>query len=123
MTANTEIANAVGMPEYRFYALQRMTITEGAKRLSVGHPITSLMMVKSYLSRRNVVDIQRLVQNGKEQKQWIMLHSLHQVKQIPQQPSSLSASNVAIEQMPNIQRLSHEHQQTVNALKQALAQS
>ncbi|SOV06453.1 uncharacterized protein UDID_17470 [Ustilago sp. UG-2017a] len=115
--ATRKIALAAGMPEYTMYSLRRMTIqmldctsvTEGAKRLSVGHSIASSQIVKSYLSRCNIVDIQGLVQRGKESKNRIMLLGLHHVKAITDTPSSLHAVGIAgVESMPIIQRLVHK---------------
>ncbi|KAJ1026676.1 hypothetical protein NDA13_004049 [Ustilago tritici] len=112
--ATKKIALATGMPEYTMYLLQHMTIqmldhtsvTEGAKRLSVGHSIASSQIVKSYLSQCNVVDIQGLVQRGKESKNRIMLHGLHHVKAITNTPNSLHAVGIAgVESMPIIQQL------------------
>ena len=110
--ATKKIALAAGMPEYTMYSLRRMTIqtldctlvTEGAKRLSVGHLIASSQIVKSYLSRRNVLDIQGLVQRGKESKNHIMLHGLGRVKAITDTPNSLHAvANAGVESMTIIQ--------------------
>ncbi|SAM84126.1 uncharacterized protein UBRO_20813 [Ustilago bromivora] len=130
-TAMRKIALAAGMPEYTMYSLQHMTIqtldctsvTEGAKRLSVGHLIASSQIVKSYLSRHNVIDIQGLVQRGKESKNHIMLHGLHCVKAITDTPSSLHAVGIAsVESMPIIQRLVHEYNQVKVALSDASGQ-
>ncbi|SPC60975.1 uncharacterized protein UHOD_11207 [Ustilago sp. UG-2017b] len=129
--AMRKIALATGMPEYTMYSLRHTTIqtldctsvTEGAKRLSVGHSIASSQIVKSYLSRRNVVDIQGLVQRGKESKNRIMLHGLHHVKAITDTLSSLHAVGIAgVESMPIIQRLVHKYNQAKVALSDASAQ-
>ncbi|KAJ1580016.1 hypothetical protein NDA12_005593 [Ustilago hordei] len=129
--ATKKIALAAGMPEYTMYTLRRMTIqtldctsvTEGAKRLSVGHSLASSQIVKSYLSRRNVVDIQGLVQRGKESKNRIMLHGLRRVKAITDTPTSLHAVGIAgVESMPIIQRLVRECNQAKVALSDASAQ-
>ncbi|SAM82761.1 uncharacterized protein UBRO_20679 [Ustilago bromivora] len=129
--AMRKIALATGMPEYTMYSLRHMTIqmldcalvTEGAKRLSVGHLIASSQIVKSYLSWCNVVDIQGLVQRGKESKNLIMLHGLHRVKAITDTPSSLHAVGIAgVESMPIIQRLVCEYNQAKVALSNAPAQ-
>ncbi|SOV02554.1 uncharacterized protein UDID_19563 [Ustilago sp. UG-2017a] len=64
--ATKKIALAAGMPEYTIY-----------------------------LSRRNIVDIQGLVQRGKESKNHIMLHGLCRVKAITDTPNSLHAYNQA----------------------------
>ncbi|SAM78626.1 uncharacterized protein UBRO_20035 [Ustilago bromivora] len=101
--AMRKIALATGMPEYTMYSLRRMTIqmldctsvTEGEKRLPVGHSIASSQIVKSYLSRHNAIDIQGLVQRGKESKNHIMLHGLHCVKAITDTPNSLHAVGIA----------------------------
>ncbi|SAM85389.1 uncharacterized protein UBRO_20906 [Ustilago bromivora] len=129
--ATKKIALAAGMPEYTMYSLRRMpiqtldhtSVTEGAKRLSVGHSIASSQIVKSYLSWRNVVDIQGLVQRGKESKNRIMLHGLCPVKAITDTPNSLHAvANAGVESMPIIQRLVHEYNQAKVALSDASAQ-
>ncbi|CCF52822.1 hypothetical protein NDA11_001380 [Ustilago hordei] len=88
--AMKKIALATGMPEYTMYLLQCMmiqmldctSVTEGEKRLSIGHLIASSQIVKSYLSWHNVIDIQGMVQRGKESKNCIMLHGLCHVKAI-----------------------------------------
>ncbi|KAJ1038699.1 hypothetical protein NDA10_003037 [Ustilago hordei] len=111
--AMKKIALATGMPEYTMYLLQCMmiqmldctSVTEGAKRLSVGHLIASSQIVKSYLSQCNVIDIQGLVQRGKESKNCIMLHGLHHVKAITDTPSSLHAVGIAAQGLP-----AHEYQ-------------
>ncbi|SAM72218.1 uncharacterized protein UBRO_20485 [Ustilago bromivora] len=80
-------------------------------------------IVKSYLSQRNIVDIQGLVKRGKESKNHIMLHGLHHVKAITDTPNSLHAvANAGIESMPIIQRLVHEYNQAKVALSKASAQ-
>ncbi|KAJ1019677.1 hypothetical protein NDA13_005904 [Ustilago tritici] len=97
--------------------------TKGAKRLSVGHSIASSQIVKSYLSWHNVVDIQGLVQRGKESKNCIMLHNLHHVKAITDTLNSLHAVGIAVvESMPIIQQLVHEYNQGKVALSNASAQ-
>ncbi|KAJ1036613.1 hypothetical protein NDA13_000144 [Ustilago tritici] len=112
--ATRKIALTAGIPEYTMYLHRCMTfqtldctsVTEGAKRLSVGHLIASSAIVKSYLSQRNIVDIQGLVQRGKESKKHIVLHGLHHVKAITDTPNSLHAVGIAgIESMPTIQQL------------------
>ncbi|KAJ1019717.1 hypothetical protein NDA13_005942 [Ustilago tritici] len=129
--ATRKIALAAGMPEYTMYLLRHMTIqmldctlvTEGAKRLSVGHSIASSQIVKSYLSWRNVVDIQGLVQRGKESKNCIMLHGLHRVKAITDTLNSLHAVGIAVvESMPIIQQLVCKYNQAKVALSDASAQ-
>ncbi|KAJ1018742.1 hypothetical protein NDA13_006429 [Ustilago tritici] len=129
--ATRKIALAAGMPEYTMYSLRHMTIqtldctsvTEGAKRLAVGHLIASSQIVKSYLSRHNVVDIQGLVQRGKESKNCIMLHGLHRVKTITDTPNSLHAVEIAgVESMPIIQRIVCKYNQAKVALSDASAQ-
>ncbi|SPC66311.1 uncharacterized protein UHOD_12009 [Ustilago sp. UG-2017b] len=96
---------------------------EGAKRLSVGHSIASSQIVKSYLSRRNIVNIQGLVQRGKESKNHIMLHGLCRVKAITDTPSSLHAVGIAgVESMPIIQQLVCKYNQAKVALSDASAQ-
>ncbi|SPC64348.1 uncharacterized protein UHOD_11729 [Ustilago sp. UG-2017b] len=129
--AMRKIALAAGMPEYTMYLLRHMTIqtldctsvTEGAKRLSVGHSIASSQIVKSYLSWHNVVDIQGLVQRGKESKNRIMLHGLHHVKAITDTPNSLHAiAKAGVESMPIIQQLVREYNQAKVALSNASAQ-
>ncbi|KAJ1021438.1 hypothetical protein NDA13_005479 [Ustilago tritici] len=99
------------------------SVTEGAKRLAVGHLIASSQIVKSYLSRHNVVDIQGLVQRGKESKNCIMLHGLHRVKTITDTPNSLHAVEIAgVESMPIIQRIVCKYNQAKVALSDASAQ-
>ncbi|SPC61666.1 uncharacterized protein UHOD_11628 [Ustilago sp. UG-2017b] len=111
--ATRKIALATGMPEYTMYSLRRMTI----------QTLDCTLIVKSYLSRRNVVDIQGLVQRGKESKNHIMLHGLHHVKAITDTPNSLHAiANAGVESMPIIQRLVHKYNQAKVALSDASAQ-
>ncbi|SAM86092.1 uncharacterized protein UBRO_20958 [Ustilago bromivora] len=130
-SATRKIALAAGMPEYTMYSLRHMmiqmldhtSVTEGAKRLSVGHLIASSQIVKSYLSQRNIVDIQGLVQRGKESKNRIMLHGLRHVKAITDTPNSLNAVGIAdAKSMSIIQRLVHECNQAKVALSDASAQ-
>ncbi|SOV02092.1 uncharacterized protein UDID_18957 [Ustilago sp. UG-2017a] len=129
--AMRKIALAAGLPEYTMYLLRHMTIqmldctsvTEGAKRLSVGHLIASSQIVKSYLSWCNVVDIQGLVQRGKESKNHIMLHGLHHVKAITDTLNSLHAiAKAGVESMPIVQQLMREYNQAKVALSNASAQ-
>ncbi|SPC64846.1 uncharacterized protein UHOD_12124 [Ustilago sp. UG-2017b] len=130
-SATRKIALATGMPKYTMYSLRCMTIqmldhtsvTEGAKRLPVGHLIASSQIVKSYLSRCNVVDIQGLVQRGKESRNHIMLHGLCHVKAITDTPNSLHAvANAGVKSMLIIQRLVREYNQAKVALSDASAQ-
>ncbi|SAM86103.1 uncharacterized protein UBRO_20222 [Ustilago bromivora] len=100
-----------------------MTMTEGAKKLSVEHLIASSQIVKSYLPWCNIVDIQSLVQRGKESKNHIMLHGLHHVKAITDTPNSLHAVvNAGVESMPIIQWLVCKYNQAKVALSDASAQ-
>ncbi|KAJ1033757.1 hypothetical protein NDA13_001737 [Ustilago tritici] len=97
--------------------------TKGAKRLSVGHSISSSQIVKSYLSWHNIVDIQGLVQRGKESKNHIMLHGLCCVKAITDTPNSLHAvGNAGVESMPTIQQLVHKYNQAKVTLSNVSAQ-
>ncbi|SYW76141.1 uncharacterized protein UBRO2_01212 [Ustilago bromivora] len=129
--ATRKIALAAGMPGYTMFSLRCMTIqmldhtsvTEGAKRHSVGHSVASSQIVKSYLSWCNVVDIQGLVQRGKESKNCIMLHGLRCVKAITDTLSSLHAVGIAgVKSMPIIQQLVHEYNLAKVALSDASAQ-
>ncbi|KAJ1029614.1 hypothetical protein NDA13_002859 [Ustilago tritici] len=71
----------------------------------------------------NVVDIQGLVQRGKESKNHIMLHGLHCVKAITDTLNSLHAvANAGVESMPIIQQLVCEYNQAKVALSNASAQ-
>ncbi|SYW80737.1 uncharacterized protein UBRO2_03951 [Ustilago bromivora] len=103
--------------------LDHTSVTEGAKKLSVEHLIASSQIVKSYLPWCNIVDIQSLVQRGKESKNHIMLHGLHHVKAITDTPNSLHAVvNAGVESMPIIQWLVCKYNQAKVALSDASAQ-
>ena len=104
--------------------LDRTTVTESAKRLSVGHTNTSSSINRRYLSRCNVIDIQGLVQNNKELKSRIMLHGIRRVKAVAQRPSTLdAAAREAIDPTNMVKRLICELNEATNAAKQALAES
>ncbi|SPC68186.1 uncharacterized protein UHOD_12383 [Ustilago sp. UG-2017b] len=71
----------------------------------------------------NVVDIQGLVQRGKESRNHIMLHGLCHVKAITDTPNSLHAvANAGVKSMLIIQRLVREYNQAKVALSDASAQ-
>lgn len=117
LDASNKIALLVGMPDYKMYTLQHITIqalnsslvSEGQKTPLVGHSNTSSAIIKSCLSCQNVVDIQGLIQNGREGQAHIMLHGLCHVQTISNHPSTLDhAGRDAIESTTAIQQLLRE---------------
>ncbi|CDW98215.1 hypothetical protein, partial [Sporisorium scitamineum] len=88
-----KVARAAGLLTYTPYALRRFTlnamvrvdISDGTKRLAVGHDPSGHCMERHYISKRITIDIQGLVLSGKENKALIVEHG---IRKLP--PGSLS---------------------------------
>ncbi|EST07509.1 hypothetical protein PSEUBRA_002588 [Kalmanozyma brasiliensis GHG001] len=79
-------------------------------------------MVTSYLNRRNVIDVQGLIQRSKGSRAKIVHYGLLHVGALPHLASRLEASgHASIESSPILQRLFREQAEAVAALDEAIA--